>query len=104
MKTFTISQVQAWVEKHGGIDGRIRWWEAYAPSSRLYQMVAKPLLSMRTTGSMDTERVVKPLKHNIMTMKRNKLVLDKAVVLMRTSENLKHLMKIKKEMKESMAN
>ena len=100
-KAITLDDVKAWIEKHGGIEGRLRWFEAYAPNSRLYQMVAEPLLSMRTTGTLDTERVVKPLKHSILTKKRNKLALDKALVLMRASENLKHLMKIKLEMKKA---
>ena len=72
----------------------------YAPNSPLYHKVAKPLLSMCTTGSLDTEHIVKPSKHNILTKKRNRLADDKAITLIRASENLKHLMKIKTDMKQ----
>ena len=67
---------------HGGIEGRLCWFEAYAPNYPLYHKVAKPLLSMRTTGSLDIE-------HNILTKKHNRLADDKAITLIRASENLK---------------
>ena len=55
---------------------------------------------MRTTRSLDIERIFKPIKHNILTKKRNMLAGDKAITLIRASENLKHLMKIKTDMKQ----
>ena len=58
-------------------------------------MVAKPLLSMRTVGSIDVERRVKPIKDSILTKKRNRLKDPKGVALFRASENLNHLMKAK---------
>ena len=51
---------------------------------------------MRTVGSIDVERRVKPLKHNILTKKRNRLLDSKGICLFRASENLKHIMAAKK--------
>ena len=99
---FTLDAVRVWIEKYGGIEieGRLRWFETYASYSRFYQLVAKPLLSLRATGSMDTERAVKPLKHSIITKQRNKLENGKALTLFRASQNLKYLANAKKEMRK----
>ena len=51
---------------------------------------------MRTVGSIDVERRIKPIKHNILTKKRNRLSDSKGVALFRASENLRHIMKAKK--------
>ena len=59
-------------------------------------LVAKPLLSMGTVGSMDCERRAKPLKHTIVTSKRNRLKDETGVALLRGYENLNHLMNAKK--------
>ena len=99
-KVFTLGAVCAWIEKYGGIEGRLRWFETYAAYSRFYQLVAKPLLSLRATGSIDTERSVKPLKHSILTKTRNRLSNQKALTLFRASQNLKYLRNAKKEMKK----
>ena len=53
-------------------------------------------MSMRTVGSIEVERRIKPLKHDIITKKRNRLRDPKGVALYRASENLHHLMKAKK--------
>ena len=68
-----IEDVFAWVQKHNGLEGRIRFLQTYMSDSRLFQMVILPLLSMRTTGSIDVERVAKPFKHNILRKERNRL-------------------------------
>ena len=51
---------------------------------------------MRTVGSIDVERRIKPVKHEILTKKRNRLLDPKGIALYRASENLRHLMKAKK--------
>lgn len=100
-KSFTIDQVQAWVEEHDCIDGRIRWFEGLARTNEFYQRIAKPLLSMRTVGSIDVERVAKPLKHAILTAQRNKLADGKGTALLRCNQNLKHMLNAKLALKKS---
>ena len=102
-KNIELGQVTDWITKHGGITGRLRWFEAYAPHSKLYRLVAEPLLSVRTAGSIDVERAVKPMKNGILTRDRNRLGDDAAGVLMRASENLKILMKAKLDFKNKCA-
>ena len=80
-----------WVEKYENIDGRFRFFEAYARFSPLYQQVGKRLLSMKSVGSMDVERMAKPFKHSILTKDRNALSNEKGIVLFRAGQNLKHL-------------
>ena len=94
-KSFTISDVQDWVERNGGIDSRLCWFEAFARNSEFYQTVAKPLLSMRSSGSIDVERRAKPLKDTFLTKKRNCLLDKRAAVLQRARENLIHLLNAK---------
>ena len=84
------------MERHGSMQGRFQFFETYAAHSEFYHKVVKPLLSMRTVGSIDVERRVKGLKGTILTKKRNKLKDPKGVALMRSSENLRHIMKAKK--------
>jgi hypothetical protein len=95
-REFGISDVKEWVEKHGAMSGRFQFFETFAAHSEFYQKVAKPLLSMRTVGSIDVERRVKGAKHVILTKKRNRLLDPKGVALYRASENLRHIMKAKK--------
>ena len=100
-KNIELGQVSDWITKHGGINGRLRWFEAYAPHSKFYRLVAEPLLSVRTAGSIDVERAVKPIKNSILTKDRNRLDDYAAEVLMRASENLKFLMKVKLDFKNN---
>jgi hypothetical protein len=90
-RTFTLDRVLEWVEKYENIDGRFRFFEAYARFSPLYQQVGKCLLSMKSVGSMDVERTAKPFKHCILTKDRNTLSEEKGIVLFRAGQNLKHL-------------
>ena len=69
-------------------EGRFCFYESYGMYSPFYQKVAKPLLSMRTVGSIDVERRIKPLKHDIITKQRNRLKDPKGIALYRASENL----------------
>jgi len=94
-KKITFDDVQKWVEVYDGITGRFRFFESRARTSIFYQKVAKPLLSMRTVGSIDVERRIKPMKNDIITKQRNRLSCTKATVLMRASENLNHLLRAK---------
>ena len=90
-KKLTIKDVRDWAEKHDLIAGRFRFFETYARGSFLYVKVIKIFLSLRLAGSMDVERIAKPLKHQILTKERNMLGDEKATVLLRASENLKLL-------------
>jgi hypothetical protein len=46
---------------------------------------------MKSVGSMDVERMVKPFKHSILTNDKNALSDEKGIVLFRAGQNLKHL-------------
>ena len=71
--SFDLNKIQAWVEKYDGVNGRFRFFQAYMPLSPFVRQIAKPLLSMKTCGSMDTERAAKPVKDLILSKKRNRL-------------------------------
>jgi hypothetical protein len=88
--------VQQFVERTCNISARFRWFETFAAHSEFYLYVAKPLLSMRTAGSIDVERKVKPLKHQILSKTRNRLQDYKGVAYFRAKENLNHIMNAKK--------
>ena len=98
-KMFTIDDVEAWVLKHECIMGRFSFFETWMRNNDFYQRIVKPLLSTRSCGSIDVERAVKPMKHNILTKKRNRLGDAKGIVLFRASQNLQHLQKMKMVMK-----
>ena len=66
-------------------------------SGALKRAASRPLLSMRTVGSMDVERKIKPLKDTILTKDRNLLKDPKGVALW-LRENLNFIMKAKKEL------
>ena len=96
--SFTIEDVRDWAEDTGNIAARFRFFEAFNVHSEFYQLVAKPLLSLRTVGSIDVERKVKPIKNDIFTKNRNRLLDPKGVAMMRASENLNYIMKAKKSL------
>ena len=74
-KVFSVDDVKKWVEKNNCMDGRFELFETYAANSEFYLKVVKPLLSMRTVGSMVVKRRIKPIKHTIMTIYHNRLKL-----------------------------
>lgn len=97
-RAITIDEVIAYAEASKNVTGRIEFFEAFACNSLFYIKVARPLLSMRTVGSMDVERKVKPIKGLILTKHRNRLKDPKGVALFRVRENLNHIMKAKKSL------
>ena len=95
-REFTVADVKEWVEQTGCMKGRFGFFSTYHANSNFYLQIAKPLLSMRTVGSIDVERKIKPIKETILTKKRNRLKDPRGVALFRASENLKHIMRAKK--------
>ena len=103
-KSITLDQVQEWINKHGGIAGRLNWFGAFGGTNELWQKIARPLLSIGAVGSINTERSAKGLKHEILSVKRNRLSDDQAIVLYRASVNLRHLLKIRLDVNQRVAN
>jgi len=66
-----------------------------------FLMVAKPLLSVRITGSMTVERVAKPLKNSVLTKERNKTGLGKTEMLLRAGLNLRFLQDSKEKIRNN---
>ena len=97
-KEFTVASVVEWAERHGNIQGRFRFFETFHANSEFYQRIARPLLSMCTVGSIDVERRIKLIKHNILTKKCKCMSNPKSVAIFRASENLRHIMKAKKQL------
>ena len=69
-----------------------------------YMEVANPLLSVGTTGSIEVECYIKPLKHNINTKKHNGLESPKGVYLLRAREKLNQIWKTKLNIGKKMKN
>eukprot|EP00956_Cyclotella_meneghiniana_P020404 scaffold36024_cov32-Cyclotella_meneghiniana.AAC.1 len=95
-KEFGVKFVKQHAKSSGNVASRLRWFETFAAHSELYQLIAKPLIVMRTVRSIDVECRIKPLKDTILTKKRNRLSDAKAAVLYRARENLNHIMNAKK--------
>ena len=93
-----------WISSHGGVAGRLNWHGAFGGTKELWQKVAKPLLSVGAVGSISAERSSKGLKQDILSLKRNRLSDDQAIVLYRASVNLRHLLKVRLEVNERVAN
>jgi len=97
--TLTLDDVTSWVAKTGGHDARIAWFMVNAPKSPFFLEIAKPLLSVRITGSMTVERVAKPLKNSVMTKERSQLGTAKAEMLLRVGLNLRFLHEAKEKIR-----
>ena len=80
------------------MSARLEFFDTFGSNNLFYILVARPLLSMRTVGSMDVERKVKPVKEKILTKYRNRLKDPKGVALFRLRENLNHIMEAKKSL------
>jgi hypothetical protein len=70
-KKLTMENVVTWVERFDRHCGRLRFFADLTPTP-YFQLVAKPLLSIKTTGSISVERAAKPLK--IKLQPRNAIV------------------------------
>jgi hypothetical protein len=97
----TLQEVSNYISRTGGHDSRLSWWSVHAGGCLLYAEVARPLLSIRVTGSMTVERVAKPLKNKVMTKERAKLSSPKGAMLLRVGLNLRFLQAFKEELWES---
>lgn len=98
MEAITIDEVITFVEDTRNVMARLEFFNAFASNNLFFIKVARPLLSMRTVGSMDVERKVKFMKEKILTKHRNRLKDPKGVALYRVRENLNHIMKAKKQL------
>ena len=87
----TLEDVSKFAESKGGRNSQLRWFEMYARDTTLYKLIAKPLLSGSSNGSMDIERYAKPLKYSIQTKQRNNLSDEYASILLRILINLRNV-------------
>ena len=97
----TLEEVSNYIRRTGGHDSRLGWWSVHASRSILFTEVARPLLSVRITGSMTVERVAKPLKNKIMTKERANLSSQKGAMLLRVGLNLRFLQSFKAQLWDS---
>ena len=81
-------------------DSRLGWWSVHASRSILFTEEARPLQSVRITGSMTVERVAKPLKNKIMTKERANSS-QKGAMLLRVGLNLRFLQSFKAQLWDS---
>ena len=84
--------------RHRWTHEQASWFEAWFPQSKFHAKLAKPLLSLRTTGSMSVERVAKHLKVAVYTKLRNRLECGNKKMLLRTG-NLRFLSGMKVALK-----
>ena len=61
------------------------------PTSELYRYIVG-LSSLFYQLVWNTERSAKGIKHDVLSLKRNRLSDDQALVLYRSAENIRHLM------------
>jgi hypothetical protein len=92
-----LNTITQWLKDSSGADARHAWWMVNAPSSELYECIAKPLLSVRTTGSITAERVANTLNDSVLTMKRNWLeAAGSSHEVLRAGINLRFLQAVEK--------
>jgi hypothetical protein len=85
-----MENVVRWVDRFDRYCGRLRLFADLTPTP-YFQLVAKPLLSIKTTGSISFECVAKPLKNKVATQERNRLDTDKRTLLLRAGLNFLRL-------------
>ena len=93
-KQLTLDMVSEWLNRTGWHNNRVTFFsgvELYADQSLMYQKVLKPILSLRTTGSVAVERVAKPLKQKVLEKHRNRYSPECAEMLLRVGLNLNFL-------------
>ena len=95
MKTISIEDVSKWVKRTGGHMGRLAWFSTWKADSILYQKIGKPLMSLRSTGSMTVERAAKPMKNSVYTKFRRRLSPGRSSMLLRVGLNLRFLAETK---------
>ena len=94
-KTIRIEDVLKWVSKTGGHMSRLAWFSTWKPTSTFFLKIARPLLSLRTTGSMTVERVAKPLKNFVYSKFRRRMSTGSSNLLLCTGLNLRFLAQAK---------
>jgi hypothetical protein len=99
-KKLTLEMVSDWIKKTGGHCSRLSFF-SILPQSQFYSVLAEPLLSLRTTGSITVERIAKPMKHKVLEKHRNRLGIVKAELLLRVGLNLRALMARSKVLKSN---
>ena len=80
-ESFGIEFVKMHAESSGNIASRLHWFETFAVHSELYQLIAKPLMSMRTVGSDNNANVLYRARENvnhIMKAKKIKTIIGKS--------------------------
>ena len=97
-KSLLLQDVIAWVERFGNANGRLRFFSGHEYESTIYhRCVARPLLSLKTTGSISVERAAKPLKNGVASKDRNRLSHDKRLMCLKVGLNLNLKMRLHTE-------
>ena len=90
-KELTLDAVSKWISSTGRHSARLHFFETYNTASPLYVHCAKKLLSMNTAGSIDVERMAKPLKNAVMAKTRCRAGLKYSEMLLRAGLNMRFL-------------
>lgn len=84
----TINQVSQWIDQTGGQSSPLLFF-AQMPRIEYYTLIAEPLLSMRTMGSLQADTVSAPLENKAKITKKEDM--EKAETLLRTGLNVRFL-------------
>ena len=98
----TINDITSWLKSTGGHNSRLAWWKTWRKNSVLFREITRPLLSLRSSGSMTVERVAKPLKNSVYTKERRAMLGGKTAVLLRAGLNLNFLSQAKQCLKQNL--